>query len=149
MVSNGRAGSTPAPSTISKEKDINLSLFILYYLVMETEKLIKELLNKSKEEIELIILSLLYDNKLDYTSISNQYIKYLELLKNDNKDKLSEASACILLSFDKDNNDTNYTQRRLYFLNEINKNFNTEKLNRKYNYDKIIGKNNSFYRKNK
>ena len=131
MARTGRAGSTPAPSTISKEKDINLSLFILYYLIMEIEKLVKELLNKSKEEIELIILGLLCNNKLDYTSISNQYIKYLELLKNDNKDKLSEASACILLSFDKDNNDTNYTQRRLYFLNEINKNFNTEKLNRK------------------
>lgn len=129
---------------------------------MNTFELIDELLKKSDIEINAALLSLLKKKKIDFIRLSNLYTLYLEESFDDCLNKLIEAETCVLESFmDKkfvsDNPNelkgdklSNYqhTQRSLYLLNQC-KRFNMESLNSKFHYNEDIGKQMSWYERNK
>lgn len=123
---------------------------------MTTLELLEELAKKPKEEINYAILELLLKNKLDYISISNNYVTFLEVINADKENKLIEAETCILESFlydktaskDKHLEDWKHTQRCLYNLNK-SKRFNMSKMNQEYNYDEKEAKEFSWYERNK
>lgn len=119
---------------------------------MTALELLSELLKKSNDEIEYSLLILLLKGKINFTSLSNQYVNALEFKDKDNANKLHEAMSCVIESFlyGKKENETNHQhiQRCLYLLNE-SKSFNMDKLNEKYNYNKNEAKNYSWYERNK
>lgn len=127
---------------------------------MNTIELLEELCKKDKDEIQWGILKLLIDEKLDYTRISEAYVKYLEAKEIDNCNKLIEAETVILESFlykkvkseDKDRSrgksNWKHTQRALYFLNML-KRLCMIKFNEDYNYDEEKAKELSWYERNK
>lgn len=116
---------------------------------METFELLEQLSEKSKEEIEYCILSLMLKDKIDFLSLNKCYIKMLELREKDNEIKTSEASMCISESFrydkfGKKKGTEQSIQRRLYFLNKAEC-INTFELNKKYNYNEEEAKKLSGY----
>lgn len=119
---------------------------------MTTLDLLSELLKKPNDEIEYSLLILLLKGKINFTSLSNQYVNALEYKDKDKANKLHEAMSCVIESFlyGKNENKTNHQhiQRCLYLLNE-SKSFNMDKLNEKYNYNKNEAKNYSWYERNK
>ena len=127
---------------------------------MNTIELLEELCKKDKVEIQWVILKLLIEGKLDYTRISEAYVKYLETKEVDNYNKLIEAETIILESFwykkvksedrDKSKGKLNWkhTQRALYFLNML-KRICMLKFNEDYNYDEKKAKELSWYERNK
>lgn len=119
---------------------------------MTTLELLSELLKKPNGEIEYSLLILLLKGKINFISLSNQYVNALEYKDKDKANKLHEAMACVIESFlyGKKENKTNHQhiQRCLYLLNESNS-FNMDWLNEKYNYNKDEAKNYSWYERNK
>lgn len=123
---------------------------------MTTLELLDELTKKPKEEIHYALLELLLKDKLDYISISNSYVSFLEVINADRQNKLIEAETCILESFlydkidskDKSLEDWKHTQRCLYNLNQ-SKRFNMSKMNQEYNYNEKEAKEFSWYERNK
>lgn len=129
---------------------------------MNTLELFDELLKKSDTEINITLLLLLKKKKIDFIRLSNLYTRYLEESFDDCLNKLVEAETCVMESFfDKifasDNPNelkgeklSNYqhTQRCLYLLNQ-SKRFNMESLNNKFRYNEDIGKQMSWYERNK
>lgn len=120
---------------------------------MNTYELLKELSEKPKQEIEFALTSLMLQNKINYVSVSNSYVNYLNTINEDRLNQLIEAETCVLESFHhkKDNkkeNDRKHTQRCLYLLNQ-SKRFNMSNLNEKYEYDEQFGKQMSWYERNK
>lgn len=115
--------------------------------------LLDELTNRSKEEIQYGLLYLLIKKKVKYVDLSNAYVKSLELENEDKLNKLIEAETCVLSAFHhkmggKKPDDNKATQRALYLLNKSNR-FNLNTLNEKYNYDEQLGKEMSWYERNK
>lgn len=106
---------------------------------METFELIEQLSKKSKVEIEYALLSLMIDNKIDFVSLNNAYVKYLEMKTDDMKSKLTDANCCTLslLSNFKKETKANHPEIHwaLYNLNESGQ-FNMQGLNKKFGYDK-------------
>lgn len=127
---------------------------------MSTLELLDELCNKPKEEIQLAIIKLLIQNKLDFIDVSNAYTMYLETVKEDQLNKLIEAETCILESFlykkvkskdkDKSKGKSNWkhTQRCLYNLVQ-SKRFKLDDYKNDYNYDEELAKSFSWYERNK
>lgn len=127
---------------------------------MSTLDLLNELCSKTKEEIQLAIIVLLVQNKLDFIDVSNAYTVYLETIKEDQLNKLIEAETCILESFlhekvkskdkdkSKDKSNWKHTQRCLYNLVQ-SKRFNLDKYKKDYNYDEETAKSFSWYERNK
>ena len=119
----------------------------------DTITLLKELMKRSPSEIQLALLTLLLNRKVDYVTLSNQYTKALELWHDDDLDKLYEAESCVAESFhySKDKNGKNnqkHIKRCLYLLNKSNS-FVMNKLNEKYGYDEADAKQSSVYERNK
>lgn len=129
---------------------------------MNTFELLEELLKKSDVEINVGLLYLLKKKKINFIRLSNLYTQYLEESFDDCLNKLVEAETCVMESFfdkklvshspDELKGDklTNYqhTQRSLYLLNQ-SKRFNMDSLNSKFHYNKDIGKQMSWYERNK
>ena len=114
---------------------------------MNIYELTSELSKHSPQEIEFCLKMLMANDKINYVSLSNAYVSYLNDLKENDKIKLAEAQTCIIESFDrkkttafnKDNNNCKHTQRCLYLLNDL-KAFKMDALNEKYNYDPEFAK---------
>lgn len=129
---------------------------------MNTFELFDELLKKSDTEINLALLLLLKKRKIDFIRLSNVYTQYLEESFDDCLNKLVEAETCVMESFfdkkfvsDSPNelkgdklSYYQHTQRSLYLLNK-SKRFNMESLNNKFCYNEDIGKQMSWYERNK
>lgn len=129
---------------------------------MNTFELLEELLKKSDVEINVGLLYLLKKKKINFIRLSNLYTQYLEESFDDCLNKLVEAETCVMESFFdkklasdnpnelKGNKLSNYqhTQRSLYLLNK-SKRFNMESLNSEFHYNEDIGKQMSWYERNK
>lgn len=120
---------------------------------MNTFELLEELSKKPKEEIEFSLKALMIDNKIDFISLSNSYVQYLNKLKEDKEKQLINANLCIKDSFDYDNMKKSEgakrsIQSRLYWLNK-SESFNMQKLNEKYGYNEELGKEYCWYERNK
>lgn len=129
---------------------------------MNTFELFDELLKKSDIEIDYVLLCLLRKKKIDFIRLSNLYTQYLEESFDDCLNQLVEAETCVMESFfdkkfvsdspnelkgDKLSN-YQHTQRSLYLLNK-SKRFNMDSLNNKFRYNEDIGKQMSWYERNK
>ena len=120
---------------------------------MNTYDLFQELLSKDKAEIMACLSVLMTEGKLDFKTLSEAHVTYLESQRKDFKDKLTEAGSVIFDSlvydkFDKKQATKNSIQRRLYFLNKSNQ-VNMGELNAKYEYDEEEGRRLSWYERNK
>ena len=120
---------------------------------MNTYDLFQELLRKDKAEIMACLSILMAEEKLDFKTLSEAHVTYLESQRKDFKDKLIEAGSVIFDSlvydkFDKKQATKNSIQRRLYFLNKSNQ-FYMGELNAKYEYDEEEGRRLSWYERNK
>ena len=120
---------------------------------MNTYDLIQELLKKDKAVIEACLASLMQEGKLDFKTLYEAHVTYLESQRKDFKDKLIEAGTIMMESFiydkfSKSQATKNSIQRRLYFLNKSSQ-FNMGELNAKYEYDEEEGRRLSWYERNK
>lgn len=120
---------------------------------METFELLEKLSEKSKQEIEFALTVLMLKEKIDFVNVSNSYVACLEQIKEDRFNQLREAEICVAESFNhkkgnKNEDDRKHTQRCLYLLNQA-KRYNMIGLNRKYEYDEELGKQMSWYERNK
>lgn len=123
---------------------------------LNTLQLMEQLMKKSHEEVEYVILHLMLNenknNRIDSHKILDLYMKSIEIENEDRADRLIEANSCILdllLNFKKETkNNSKSIHRALHDLNESNK-FNMNKLNEKYGYDKDVDKNLSWYEREK
>lgn len=66
---------------------------------------IETLLRIKEEDIEFVLLTLLKERKLNFTSLNNAYVKHLQDVEKESRSDLSEASACIYLSMVKPNDE--------------------------------------------
>lgn len=115
---------------------------------MSTYELIEQLAQKPKQEIKYALLALMRKGKIDFLDLNQAYVAMLEHVSEDQNNKLIEAETCVLLSFFNENSDNQYTQRRLYLLNQ-SKRFNVDEINGVFNYDEAVGKTESWYERNK
>lgn len=108
---------------------------------MDTLELLEQLSKKPKQEIEFVLLRLMEQGRIDFLSVQQAYVRYLERLKERNLCQLIEAETCVLesLIYDKvpakDAQAEISVQRRLYLLNQCER-FQMESLNKKFSYDK-------------
>ena len=108
---------------------------------METSELLRSLLNKPKEEIQVALVALMVADKIDFVEVNKSYVEYLKYKKEDNRSITVEAGTCIMNSLfiaqrkgkltDLENN---IVQRNLYFLNNVYKGFNMEQINKDLKY---------------
>lgn len=120
---------------------------------MNTLELLEALLKKSNQEIHFVLLQLMIKKKLNFNQLNAAYVEYLQVLADDQRDKLIEAESCIIGSFSsshkgKKDSDKAYTQRCLYFLNHTNR-YSMDELNKRYGYDDAKAKQYSWYESNK
>lgn len=115
--------------------------------------LIDELLKYPNEVLEYALVTLMGQDKIDFHTVSNAYVRILNGKKKDLTNRLIEAETCVIESFhnrkttDKTKHkglDYTHTQRCLYLLNQ-SKHFNTDVLNEKYGYDEECGRKASWY----
>ena len=122
-------------------------------MTIDTFELLEELSNRRKEDVRFAILRLLLEKKIDFTDLSQAYVKSLEINNEDKLNQLIEAETCVLESFihkagGKSEDDRKSTQRRLYLLNKSRR-FNMDSLNKKYHYNEEEAKKYSWYEKEK
>lgn len=120
---------------------------------MTTAELLNELMQKPEKEIEIVLITLMIKEKIDFIKVSNVYVKTLNALAEEQQNKLIEAETCLLSSYThtiggKSKDDQKVTHRGLYFLNN-SKRFKVEDLNKKYNYNEELGKEMALYNSNK
>lgn len=120
---------------------------------MSTYELLEELAKKSQPEIEFCLAGLMLKNKIDFVQVSNAYTRALNMIKDDQLNQLIEAETCVMESFiykigGKKREDYIATQRCLHLLNN-SKRFQMKSLNEKYAYDREVGKDASWYERNK
>ena len=106
---------------------------------MNTLELLEQLSKKPKNEIEYGLLVLMMQGKIDFLSVQQAYVQYLEQLKERNLCEKIEAETCVMESLmysrkPKNEQEEISVQRRLYLLNQ-SKRFQMNKLNEKFNYD--------------
>lgn len=107
---------------------------------MTTFELIKQLANKPEKEIEYSLFALMITGKINFLSVQQAYIEYLERLKDTNLRQQIEAETCVMesLIYDKvqtkDEQAEVSLQRRLYLLNQSRR-FQMHNLNKKFGYD--------------
>lgn len=115
---------------------------------MDIFELTEKLCEKSEEEIEYALVSMMLKKKIDFIQINKAYVKYLESISEDRKLKLIDANTCTLalLTNIKTENKSNHADVHwaLHNLNE-SKQFNMSKLNEKFGYDKENDCKYSFY----
>ena len=114
--------------------------------------LLEELSNRSKDEINYGILLLLIQGKIDYKTVSERYVDYLEYQNDDFLEKLIDCETCILEGFHYTTHDNKknrpHINRSLYILNQ-SKRFQMNTLNEKYNYNEEQAKECSSYWRHK
>lgn len=119
---------------------------------MDTLELLNELSKKDKEEIQYALLTLMTSRKIDFITLNNAYVSFLERTKEDSLNQLVEAETCVLESLiyknNKNESTKNSIQRRLFLLNQ-SKRFNMAEMNKKLQYDENMGKELSWYYSNK
>lgn len=119
---------------------------------MDTLELLNELSKKDKEEIQYALLTLMTSRKIDFITLNNAYVSFLERTKEDSLNQLVEAETCVLESLiyknNKNESNKNSIQRRLFLLNQ-SKRFNMAEMNKKLQYDENMGKELSLYYRNK
>lgn len=106
---------------------------------MNTFELLEQLSKKPKNEIEYGLLVLMMQDRIDFLSVQQSYIHYLEQLKERNLCQQIEAETCVMESImysrkPKNEQEEISVQRRLYLLNQ-SKRFQMNRLNEKFNYD--------------
>ena len=122
---------------------------------MNTFELLNELLKKTNEEIDYVILELMIKGKLDSHKIFDLYMKCIEHNNNDLKNRLTESNTSILdlilnLVMPKSKKKSTVDlankaiHRGLYNLNTSGQ-FNMQSLNEKYNYNEEVDKKLSWY----
>ena len=107
---------------------------------MDTFSLMNELSKKPKEEIQLVLLTLMLSDKIDFIDLNKSYIEYLKDIRTDQENLLSEADTCLMdmmfVAGEKKKRskiEDNIIQRGLYRLNQSNR-FNTDYINKKIGY---------------
>lgn len=120
---------------------------------MNAFELLNELLEKSEEEVDFALLSLLLKKKIDFVKLSTLYTKSLEEINEDKLNQLIEAETCVSMCFysklgGKKPLDQRVTQRCLYLLNKSRR-FNMGRLNEKFAYNESEGRDASWYELNK
>lgn len=107
---------------------------------MDTFSLMNELSKKPKEEIQLVLLTLMLSDKIDFIDLNKSYIEYLKDIRTDQENLLSEADTCLMdMMFvagkkkKRSKIEDNIIQRGLYRLNQSNR-FNTDYINEKIGY---------------
>ena len=122
---------------------------------MNTFELLNELLKKTNEEIDYVILELMIKGKLDSHKIFDLYMKCIEHNNNDLKNRLTESNTSILdlihnLVMPKSKKKSTIDcankaiHRGLYNLN-TSRLFNMQSLNEKFNYNEDEDKKLSWY----
>ena len=122
---------------------------------MNTLELFNELLKKTNEEIDTVILMLMVEGKLDSHKVFDLYMKCIEYKNNDLKDRLVESNSSILdlihnlvMPKSKKKSTIDYANkaihRGLYNLN-TSRQFNMQSLNEKFNYNEDEDKKLSWY----
>lgn len=110
--------------------------------------LLEELSERTQWEINYGILLLLIQGKIDYKTVSERYVDYLEHKNDDFLEKLIDCETCILEGFHNTTHDNEknrpHINRSLYILNQ-SKRFQMNKLNEKYNYNEDEAKECSSY----
>lgn len=106
---------------------------------MNTFELLEQLSKKPKNEVEYGLLVLMMQGKIDFLSVQQAYVQYLEQLKERNLLQQIEAETCVMESLmysrkPKNEQEEISIQRRLYLLNK-SKRFQMNRLNEKFNYD--------------
>lgn len=106
---------------------------------MNTFELLEQLSKKPKNEVECGLLVLMMQSKIDFLSVQQAYVQYLEKLKERNLCQQIEAETCVMESLmysrkPKNEQEEISVQRRLYLLNQ-SKRFQMGRLNEKFNYD--------------
>lgn len=106
---------------------------------MNTFELLEQLSKKPKNEVEYGLLVLMMQGKIDFLSVQQAYVQYLEQLKERNLCEKIEAETCVMESLmysrkPKNEQEEISVQRRLYLLNQ-SKRFQMNRLNDKFNYD--------------
>ena len=106
---------------------------------MNTFELLEQLSKKPKHEIESGLTLRMAQGKIDFLSVQQVYVQYLEQLKERNLCEKIEAETCVMESLmysrkPKSEQEEISVQRRLYLLNQSQR-FQMNKLNEKFNYD--------------
>lgn len=123
---------------------------------LNTFQLMEQLMKKSHEEVEYVILHLMLNgdrkNRIDSHRILDLYMRAMEIENADRKDRLTESNSCILdllLNFRKETKGNSKSiHRALHNLNE-SRQFNMKNLNEKYGYDREKDKSLSWYEREK
>lgn len=106
-----------------------------------------ERLNKlDSDKLRLIIHALLLSKKLDYVTLSNEYVKTLSESDDDKAQLLAEANACLFEQCLPDTNEQSHNNRCLRHLDK-HSNFKVDNLKEKYNYDNEEAESLSYYYK--
>ena len=63
---------------------------------LDTFTLVRLLSEKSKEEIEWALVSLMISNKIDFINVSNSYVQTLKRMNEDNSNKNIEANSSMM-----------------------------------------------------
>lgn len=119
----------------------------------EVLRLIEQLLDKPKELINMALVKLMLNDKIDFITVSNAYTEALNNIKEDSLNRLIEAETCVSLGFfakigGKKDFDKKCTQRCLYLLNQSGR-LQMQQLNKQYGYNEEEGKKASWYEQNK
>lgn len=120
-----------------------------------TLTLLNELMTKSKEEIDMVILALMIKGKLDSHRVFDLYMKAIEYRNNDLKDRLTEVNTNILeliLNLQRPKSKRKDVieladkaiHRGLYNLN-TSKQFDMKNMNEKYGYNEEKDRELSWY----
>lgn len=102
---------------------------------MKTNELIEELSKKPSVEIESAIVELMLKGKIEFDVINSSYIKFLELIRNHQKEDLYQAHG-LLVDFllYQDKVEKPVLDKALEMINNSRR-FNADILNKKYNFE--------------
>ena len=121
--------------------------------ILEFKEVKEKISNWDNELVRELILTMLKEGRISFEDISKSYVKYLEILNQDNLAKLNEAENCAVehLFYKKGKmceSEKKSIQRTLYLANKSRR-FNMEELNKKFNYDEESAKKLSCYEREK
>lgn len=116
---------------------------------LSADTLLELLSERPEAEIKKALIGLMIKGKINFADVVTSYVYTLQSMVQINKDKLAEASACILGQFlnNDEKGEDEFKQRSLYYLNEIDRSFNMKETNKKFNYNKSLGKKACYFAK--
>lgn len=121
--------------TLWKDRDFVHIVLKKKELTMKTNELIEELSKKPSVEIESAIVELMLKGKIEFDVINSSYIKFLELIRNHQKEDLYQAHG-LLVDFllYQDKVEKPVLDKALEMINNSRR-FNADILNKKYNFE--------------